>query len=184
VVHQLSRPLSLSASLLSYAYRNLKHGTESKLLIDGTNPSTLEVQSADCTVFVEGEDIAGLQVYGRIAAGKPLHMNAETGEVFYFPKEWHRGAGHFVLKVRGDSMGNAGISDGDHVVVRAQGTADNLDLAVVAIGEEATLKKFNRMGGNILLTAENPAYEPFLLTEGQVTVLGIAVGLIKSNPNP
>jgi SOS regulatory protein LexA len=174
----------LSASMLSYEYRNLRHGTDFRLLVDGADPSTLEVENRDCTVFVEGEDIAGLQVYGRIAAGKPVHMNAETDEVFYFPKEWHRGAEHFVLKVRGDSMGNAGISDGDHVVVRSQSTADNLDLAVVAIGEDATLKKFNRMGSHILLTAENPAYEPILLTEGQVSVLGIAVGLIKSNPNP
>jgi SOS-response transcriptional repressor LexA len=55
-----------------------------------------------------------------------------------------------------------------------------LDLAVVAIGEEATLKKFNRMGSNILLTSENPRYEPILLTEGQLSVLGVAVGLIKT----
>jgi hypothetical protein len=57
--------------------------------------------------------------------------------------------------------------------------ADNLDITVVAIGEEGTLKKFNRMGSNILLTSENPAYEQILLTEGQVSVLGVAVGLVK-----
>ena len=122
----------------------------------------LEVQNQDSTVFVEGDDICRLPVYGRIAAGQPIHMNPEIGEAFYFPKDWHRGAEHFVLKVRGDSMENAGVFHGDYVVVRTQSTADNLDLAVVAIGEEATLKKFNRMGSNILLTSENPSYEPIL----------------------
>ena len=57
-------------------------------------------------------------VYGRIAAGRPIHMNREEGEGFYFPADWHRGAEHFVLKVRGDSMQGAGISNGDYVVVR------------------------------------------------------------------
>ena len=168
----------LSASMLSYEYRNLKHRMDYRLLIDGNDPSSLEVQNPDCTVFVEGADICKLPVYGRIAAGQPIHMNPEIGEAFYFPEEWHRGAEHFVLKVSGDSMQNAGIRDGDYVVVRTQSTADNLDLAVVAIGEEATLKKFNRMGSNILLTSENPNYEPIMLTEGQVSVIGVAVGLI------
>ena len=107
-------------------------------------------------------------------------MNLEEGEGFYFPAEWHRGAEHFVLKVRGDSMQNAGVCDGDYVVVRAQSTAENLELAVVAIEDDATLKKFNRMGSNVVLTSENPSYEPdTCLTEGQVVVLGVAVGLIK-----
>jgi SOS regulatory protein LexA len=170
----------LSATMLSYEYRNLKHRMDYRLLIDDNDPSSLEVQNQDCTIFVEGDDICKLPVYGRIAAGQPIHMNPEIGEAFYFPKDWHRGAEHFVLKVRGDSMENAGVFHGDYVVVRTQSTADNLDLAVVAIGEEATLKKFNRMGSNILLTSENPRYEPILLTEGQLSVLGVAVGLIKT----
>jgi SOS regulatory protein LexA len=168
----------LSASMLSYEYRNLKHRMNYRLLIDGNDPSSLEVQNPDCTVFVEGADICKLPVFGRIAAGQPIHMNPEIGEAFYFPQEWHRGAEHFVLKVSGESMQNAGVSDGDYVVVRTQSTAANLDLAVVAIGEEATLKKFNRMGSSVLLTSENPSYEPIMLTEGQVSVIGVAVGLI------
>ena len=169
----------LSASMISYDYRNFKTKVGYRLLVDGSDPSSLEVQSPDCTVFVEGDDVRRLPVYGRIAAGQPIHMNLEEGEGFYFPAEWHCGAEHFVLKVRGDSMQNAGVCDGDYVVVRAQSTAENLELAVVAIEDDATLKKFNRMGSNVVLTSENPSYEPILLTEGQVVVLGVAVGLIK-----
>ena len=76
-------------------------------------------------------------------------------------------------------MQNAGIEDGDYVVIRHQATAENLDIAVVALDENATLKRFNRMGDNILLIAENPKYDPIMLTEEQVSILGIAVGLVK-----
>jgi SOS regulatory protein LexA len=120
-----------------------------------------------------------LPVYGKIAAGVPLDINPELEDVFYFPKEWHRGAEHYLLKIRGGSIQNAGIEDGDYVVVRQQPTAENLDIAVVALDENATLKRFNRMGDNILLIAENPKYDPIMLTEEQVAILGIAVGLVK-----
>lgn len=173
----------LSATMLSYEFRNLKHRMDYRLLVDGNDPSSLEIQSEECTVFIEGDDICRLPVYGKIAAGQPIHLNPELGEVVYLPKEWCRGAEHFVLKVQGDSMQNAGIFDGDTVVVRSQNMAENLDLAVVAIGDDVTLKKFSRMGNNILLTSENPKYEPILLSEGQVSVLGVAVGFIKTNAN-
>ncbi|MGB5617630.1 MAG: S24 family peptidase, partial [Desulfobacterales bacterium] len=109
-----------------------------------------------------------------------LHMNPELEDRLYFPKNWHRGADHFVLKVSGDSMQNAGIQPGDCVVVRQQATAENLDIAVVAIGGDATLKRFTRMGENVILLSENPSYDPIMLSEGKVSILGIAVGVVKN----
>ena len=107
-------------------------------------------------------------------------MNPELEDRLYFPKDWHRGADHFVLKVSGDSMQNAGIEAGDCVVVRQQPMAENLDIAVVAIGGDATLKRFTRMGENVILLSENPSYDPIMLSEGQVSILGIAVGVVKT----
>jgi DNA helicase II / ATP-dependent DNA helicase PcrA len=77
-------------------------------------------------------------------------------------------------------MQNAGIEAGDCVVVRQQPTANNLDIAVVAIGGDATLKRFRRMGENVILLSENPSYDPIMLSEGQVNILGIAVGVVKN----
>ena len=76
-------------------------------------------------------------------------------------------------------MSNAGIEDNDYVVIRSQAGAENLDIAVVAIDDSATLKRFSRMGSNILLLAENPKYDPIMLNEDQVSILGVAVGLVK-----
>ncbi len=77
-------------------------------------------------------------------------------------------------------MQNAGIEAGDCVVVRQQSMAENLDIAVVAIGGDATLKRFTRLGDNVILLSENPSYDPIMLSEGQVSILGIAVGVVKT----
>ena len=76
-------------------------------------------------------------------------------------------------------MQNAGIEAGDYVVVRQQPVAENLDIAVVAIGGDATLKRFTKMGENVILLSENPSYDPIMLSEGEVSILGIAVGVVK-----
>jgi repressor LexA len=88
---------------------------------------------------------------------------------------------HYALEVKGDSMIEAGINDGDIVVIREQSTADNGDIVVALVeGHEATLKRFRRRGGMIALEAANPAYETRVLPEDQVKVQGRLVGLIRS----
>jgi repressor LexA len=88
---------------------------------------------------------------------------------------------HYALEVKGDSMIEAGINDGDIVVIREQTTAENGDIVVALVEEaEATLKRFRRKGGMIALEAANPAYETRLLRDDQVRVQGRLVGLIRS----
>lgn len=106
-------------------------------------------------------------------------MNPESGETLYLPEDWTRGAEHFALQVNGDSMTGADIHEGDLVVIRRQNTADNLDIVAVAIGDEATLKRFKKAGSTAVLTAENPKYDPIVLDGEQVAILGRAVGVIK-----
>jgi repressor LexA len=88
---------------------------------------------------------------------------------------------HYALEVKGDSMKDAGINDGDIVVIRETTTADNGDIVVALIdGQEATLKRFRRQSGLIALEAANPAYETRLLSDDRVRVQGRLVGLIRS----
>ena len=169
----------LSASLKNYSYLNLKTRRKYNLAIDQNDPSSMEVSNENGSQFVEQHDMKKLPVFDRIAAGEPLEMNPLLEDTFYFPKQWHRGAEHFILKVQGDSMRNAGIEDNDYVVIRSQTVAENLDIAVVAIDNSATLKRFSRMGSNVLLLADNPKYDPIMLNEDQVSILGVAVGLVK-----
>jgi repressor LexA len=91
------------------------------------------------------------------------------------------GAGeHFVLEIQGDSMINAGILDGDFVVIRRGDTATSGDIVVALVmGEEATLKRLRRKGASIALEAANPAYETRIFGPDQVAVQGKLVGLIR-----
>ncbi len=172
-------PAWVPDGLHRYAFTRLKTNRTFQLSMDADDPSILEVSDGRSSEMYPQEDLAAVSVYGKIAAGIPLEMNPELEESFYLPRSWQKGGAFFILKIQGDSMVNADIQDGDYVLVRKQATADNLDIVVAAAGEEATLKKFSRMGNTILLLSENPAYDPIMLDEDQVTILGIASGIIR-----
>ncbi len=123
-----------------------------------------------------------LPVMGRIAAGTPIEAISEVSHHVSVPGSMLSGQGqHYALEVRGDSMIEAGINDGDIVVIREQSTAENGDIVVALVdGQEATLKRFRRMRGMIALEAANPAYETRILRDDQVEVQGRLVGLIRS----
>lgn len=123
-----------------------------------------------------------LPVMGRIAAGVPIEAISEVSHHVAVPGSMVSGRGeHYALEVKGDSMIEAGINDGDIVVIREGNTATNGDIVVALVeGHEATLKRFYRRGGMIALEAANPAYETRMLRDDQVKVQGKLVGLIRS----
>jgi repressor LexA len=131
---------------------------------------------------IEAAPAIELPVMGRIAAGTPIEAISEVSHHVSVPGAMLSGAGqHYALEVRGDSMIEAGINDGDIVVIREQTTAENGDIVVALVdGQEATLKRFRRMRGMIALEAANPAYETRILREDKVQVQGRLVGLIRS----
>jgi SOS regulatory protein LexA len=168
------------SNTVRHTYHHLKTGQEAVFCFDPNDPTSMEFDcQGDCELLDETK-LAKITVYGSIAAGQPLHMNTELDEDVYLPRAWVRGADHFALKVKGDSMTGAEIDDGDIVVARVQPGADNLDIVVVALGDEGTLKRFSKMGNNAILLAENPKYDPILLDDDQVNIIGLAVGVIKS----
>lgn len=123
-----------------------------------------------------------LPVMGRIAAGVPIEAISEVSHHIAVPSTMLSGQDHhYALEVKGDSMIDAGINDGDVVVIREQSTADNGDIVVALVeGFEATLKRYRRKAGMIALEAANPAYETRILPEDKVSVQGRLVGLIRS----
>lgn len=123
-----------------------------------------------------------LPVMGRIAAGVPIEAISEVSHHIAVPGSMLSGKErHYALEVKGDSMIEAGINDGDVVVIREQDTAENGDIVVALVeGFEATLKRYRRKGGMIALEAANPAYETRVLPEDKVSVQGRLVGLIRS----
>jgi repressor LexA len=122
-----------------------------------------------------------LPVMGRIAAGVPIEAISEVSHHIHVPQTMIGKGDHYALEVKGDSMIEAGINDGDIVVIRETSTANNGDIVVALVeGQEATLKRYRRNGSTIALEAANPAYETRMFRDDQVKVQGRLVGLIRS----
>ena len=123
--------------------------------------------------------VRDVPLVGRIAAGSPLLAEEDIEQVYPLPTELVGNDPVFMLSVRGDSMIDAGIYDGDYVVVRRQPEAPNGRIIAALInGEEATVKRLQRLEGRVVLKSENPAYAPMVFTEG-VEILGIVVAVLR-----
>ena len=123
-----------------------------------------------------------LPVMGRIAAGVPIEAISQVSHNVAIPGHMLRNGGdHYALEVKGDSMIEEGINDGDIVVIKETKTAVNGDIVVALVkNSEATLKRFFYRGDAIALEAANPAYETRIVPSDQVKVQGRLVGLIRS----
>jgi repressor LexA len=120
----------------------------------------------------------GLPLVGSVAAGAPVLAEENIEEYVQIPDLAGGDEGEYILRVRGDSMKNAGILEGDHVVVRSQETASNGEIVVAMVGEEATVKRFYREADHIRLQPENETMEP--IRSKEVRVLGRVVGVLRS----
>jgi repressor LexA len=121
-----------------------------------------------------------LPVMGRIAAGVPIEAIQHKTHAITVPPEMISGGEHYALEVKGDSMIDAGIFDGDTVIIRNASTASPGEIVVALVDdEEATLKRFRRRGASIALEAANPAYETKIYGPDRIKVQGRLVGLIR-----
>ncbi len=120
----------------------------------------------------------GLPLVGSVAAGNPILAEENVEEYVSVPEIAGGRDGEYLLRIRGDSMKNAGILEGDYVVVRPQDTASDGDVVVALLGEEATVKRFFRESDHIRLQPENETMEP--IRSKEVKVLGCVVGLLRS----
>jgi repressor LexA len=119
-----------------------------------------------------------LPLLGSVAAGAPMLAEENIEEYVSVPSVAGGGDGEYLLQIRGESMKDAGILDGDYVVVHSQDTAHDGDIVVALLGEEATVKRFFKEADHIRLQPENETMEP--IRSKEVKVLGRVVGLLRS----
>jgi repressor LexA len=149
------------------------------------NPSVVEgglarIPKAPAPASVDESKSVMVPVMGRIAAGTPVSAIQNRSHSVAMSPEFLAGGDHYALEVRGDSMIDAGILDGDLVVVRKQDVANTGDIVVALIDEEeATLKRFRRRGSSIALEAANPAYETRVLGPDRVKIQGKLISLVR-----
>ena len=128
----------------------------------------------------EGNRPVAIPVMGRIAAGTPIEAIQTKSHVINMPPEMIGAGDHFALEVRGDSMIEAGILEGDTVLIKKTEAADTGDIVVALIDdEEATLKRFRRRGASIALEPANTAYEARILPPTRVRIQGKMIGLFR-----
>jgi repressor LexA len=147
------------------------------------NPSVIEGSLGKSRPQADPEDeirSVTIPVMGRIAAGTPISALQTRSHSINVSPDFLSHGEHFALEVRGDSMVEAGIFDGDTVIVRKQQSADSGDIIVALIDEEeATLKRLRRRGSSIALEAANPAYETRVLGPDRVRIQGKLVSLLR-----
>jgi repressor LexA len=153
----------------------------------GFNPSVIEgslgkAPAAPAKVVANDDatDAVSIPVMGRIAAGVPISAIQNITHDIAVPSAMIGNGEHYALEVKGDSMIEAGILDGDTVIIRNGSTASPGDIVVALVDdEEATLKRFRRKGASIALEAANPAYETRIFGPDRVKIQGKLVGLIR-----
>ena len=121
-----------------------------------------------------------IPVVGRVAAGVPILAEENIEGHLPVPEEWAGRGASFALRVNGDSMIDAGIREGDYVVVRQRVSADNGDIVVAEIAGETTLKRFWRSGRTVVLKPENARYEPIEVRTDSSAIQGVVVGLMRN----
>lgn len=170
----------LPSSIESFEYVDLRHNTKYDFLRDCNNIAEIIVDENGAEFEYTSKNLSKLNIYSEIAAGKPILINTEIQDEFYLPHHWVKDSiNSFILKIKGESMIEANIDNGDYVIIKKQSTADTRDIVAVDIDGNATLKRFIPMGDIILLMAENKNYEPIQVRAEQANIIGIAVGIIK-----
>ncbi|HBE06559.1 MAG TPA: repressor LexA [Firmicutes bacterium] len=163
--------LSSSSTVHSHLERLEKLGYIRR---DPTKPRAIEILSESSTAPAP---VINVPLIGRVAAGSPILAEQNVEDIYPLPKDFVLYEDAFMLKVRGDSMIETGIFDGDLVVVRRTTDARNGEIVVALVGEEATVKRFFREKDCIRLQPENSAMEPIMVKD--VTILGKVTGLLR-----
>jgi repressor LexA len=177
-----------STSSVSYQLSTLQN--KGYLRRDAGRPRTVEVRlpghpavrpeigfDEEVALDITSQEAAYVPVVGRIAAGGPILAEEAIEDIFPLPRQLVGAGTLFLLKVVGDSMMNAGIVDGDWVVVRQQPVAENGDIIAAMIEGEATVKTFKRSGSHVWLMPHNPAYTPIPGDEAEI--LGKVVAVLR-----
>lgn len=150
---------------------------------DPTKPRALKVvdskrPSRPIDNYISRKELVDVPIVGRVTAGQPILAVENIEDTFPLPVDYVQNSTAFMLRVQGDSMIEAGILDGDLVLVRQQANANNGDIVVALIGDEATVKTFYKENGYVRLQPQNQYLEPIIVKEG-LSVLGKVIGVFR-----
>ncbi|MBI3975584.1 MAG: transcriptional repressor LexA [Armatimonadetes bacterium] len=173
-VREIGRALGLTSSSTVHSHLAALE-KKGYLHRDPSKPRALEILRDEHAL--PPKKMVPLPVVGRVAAGTPILAQENIEDYFPLPTEFLRDGEGFILHARGDSMIEAGIQDGDYLIVRRQPTARDGDIVVARLEDEATVKRFFREDGHIRLQPENPAMEAIHARD--VHIEGKVVGLIR-----
>ncbi len=166
----LSSPASVQSHLTTLVDKGyIRRGTAKRRALELVTPDSAEVET------VLGQQ--NLPVVGSVAAGRPVLAEEDIEELLSVPEWLGSSEDCFVLRVKGESMINAGILDGDLVVVRRQEDAQNGEIVVALLGDEATLKRFFREDTHVRLQPENDSMEPILIRDPRI--IGRVTGVLR-----
>lgn len=170
--------LRSTSTVHGYLQRLEKKGLIHK---DPTKPRALKVTDGagkPSSNYFMGKELAAVPVVGKVTAGQPILAVENIEDTFPLPVEYIGNSDAFMLKVRGDSMVDAGILDGDYILVRQQSTANNGDIVVALIEDEATVKRYYKEDGYYRLQPENQYMEPIIVKDG-LSILGKVTGVFR-----
>lgn len=172
-VREIGDAVGLSSSSTVHSHLNQ---LENKGYIkrDPTKPRAIEV--VDFYLYPKKE-MVNVPVLGRVTAGEPILAYENYDDSFPLPLEFVKSDDVFMLTIKGDSMINAGILDGDMVIVKKENTARNGEIVVALLEDEATVKRFFKEADHIRLQPENEDYTPIITRD--VSILGKVIGLVR-----
>lgn len=142
---------------------------------DPTKPRAIEILDEDFNLT--RREVVNVPMLGQVAAGEPILATENIENYFPIPAEFMPNKESFMLKVKGESMINAGILNGDSVLVKQQPDAENGDIVVALVGDSATVKTFYKEDGHYRLQPENDTMDPIIVDE--CTVLGKVFGVLR-----
>ncbi len=142
---------------------------------DPTKPRAIEIMEEN--FYMLRHEVVNVPLVGTVAAGQPILAAENIESYFPIPAEYISNHDTFMLKVKGDSMVNAGIFDGDRIMVQQQNTAQNGDIVVAMVDDSATVKTFYKENGHYRLQPENDSMNPIIVDE--VTILGKVFGVFR-----
>ncbi len=179
-VREIGEAVGLTSSSTVHAHLAVLQ-REGYLRRDPTKPRAIEVcYDPSSKVIADARPTRHVPLVGEVAAGTGVLAQENVEELYPLPEDFTGSGTLFMLRVRGDSMVDAGIVDGDFVVVRQQPDADDGDVVVAGIpGDEATIKTLSRRDGRVVLTPANAHLSPLEFAPGEVAVYGRVVTVLR-----
>jgi repressor LexA len=179
-VREIGEAVGLTSSSTVHAHLTTLQ-RQGYLRRDPTKPRAIEVRyDATSGAAIERRPARHVPLIGDVAAGTDVLAQENVEELLPLPEDFTGDGQLFMLRVRGDSMIDAGILDGDYVVVRQQEEAVKGEVVVAGIpGEEATVKTYSRRGNKVVLTPANSRLEPMIFDAGDVTIFGKVVTVLR-----